>query len=301
MNAHANNLAMVSPIPLSERAMLANVTIRAWSGRKLDKRVTAETNRQHNAKSDAGRYNKLLVARDAIAEIARIGGKARNDFYRMTLPWLDIGGRCLPAAIYDRFMAEQRAHHAAFDKAVSALVAAFPDYVADARIRLGSMFDAADYPDAAAIAAKHGFVVSIAPLPDAADFRIARPDQAAIQAEIERQTSAAIDAAMRDVWERVAETVGHMAEKLAAYQPGGQDSRAQNVFRDSLVENMRDLVSMLPGFNVASDPRLDALASMMERHLCAAEASELRDNAALRRETAQKAARIAETVSQFMA
>ena len=41
-------------ITITEKAMLAGVKISMWSARKLDRKVTDETNRAHNANADAG-------------------------------------------------------------------------------------------------------------------------------------------------------------------------------------------------------------------------------------------------------
>ena len=53
---------------LSTRAMLVSLSISQWSGRRLDREITDEVNQQHNAAADAGRYNKLLLPKEALAE-----------------------------------------------------------------------------------------------------------------------------------------------------------------------------------------------------------------------------------------
>lgn len=302
MNAIAINPLKHAPagIPLPERAMLASVTVCQWSGRKLDKTATAETIAANRAESDAGRFNKQLVASGHIAAIAKISGKARNTFYHLTAPWLDIGGRILPAAGYDRFMAEMSGLRREFEKAVSAFVAAYPGMIEESRNRLGDMFHESDYPTAKEIARRFAFDIAILPLPAASDFRVGIPDSAAIQADIEQRTKSAIETAMRDTWERLAETVEHMAEKLRDYQPGGENGRATNVFRDSLVENIRDLVSILPGLNLTESPQLARISELVEAHLCQHDASVLRDDTAKRAQTARAAETIAKALSDFI-
>ncbi len=288
---------------LASRAMLCGLTIRQWSARRLDRKVTDEVNASHGAAADAGRYNKALVAKDALAGIVTAANAARSLHYARTLPWLDEGARILPAAGFEAYSNAMRDLRHAFEAAVAAFVAAYPSYVDDARLRLNGMFDPADYPDAADIADRFAFGVRILPVPDASDFRVDLADaQAAeIRAAIESAARDALANATRDAWQRVAEVTGRMVERLNAYKPGGATGRAENVFRDSLVENVRELASILPGLNLTNDPALSRIAERMESDLCQHDAADLRDSDVLRRDTAKAAAAILAEVSDFLA
>jgi hypothetical protein len=283
--------------------MLCGLTIRQWSARRLDRKVTDEVNASHGAAADAGRYNKALVAKDALAGIVTAANAARSLHYARTLPWLDEGARILPAAGFEAYSNAMRDLRHAFEAAVAAFVAAYPSYVDDARVRLNGMFDPADYPEASEIADRFAFGVRILPVPDAADFRVDLADaQAAeIRAAIESAARDALANATRDAWQRVAEVTGRMVERLNAFKPGGPNGRAENVFRDSLVENVRELASILPGLNLTNDPALARIAERMESDLCQHDAADLRDSDALRRDTAKAAAAILAEVSDFLA
>lgn len=288
---------------LSEKAMLSSLTIKAWSGRKLDRKVTHEVNTAHGAAADAGRYNKALVSRDALAEIVTIGNAARNEHYRFTLPWLQDGSRILPAAAFNNYTAAMRKHSEDFDAAVVKFIAGYGDYVEDARKRLNGMFNAADYPTAHDIAARFAFQRSILPVPSGDDFRVSVADEQAamIRADIEAKATEALQTAMQDVWARIADNVGHMATKLAEFEPGKPGERASGIFRDSLVENVRDLASLLPSLNITNDPALIRVHDQITSKLCTHDAETLRDNGALREETAAAAAAIASSVADYMA
>ena len=83
---------------------------------------------------------------------------------------------------------------------------------------------------------------------------------------------------MRDAWERVTTVLAKMIERLNEYTPSaGKGDRAKGIFRDSLVENVRELIAVLPSFNLTGDSFLATLADRMERELCAHEAEELRE------------------------
>ena len=59
--------------PLSRKAVLVSVNISQWTARKLDREVTDEVNASHGAQKDAGRYNKLLLEKEALADPDRHG------------------------------------------------------------------------------------------------------------------------------------------------------------------------------------------------------------------------------------
>ena len=85
---------------LSSRAMLCSLSISMWSARKHDPDASQEIAQRHSAQADAGRYHKVLLPKEALAEIQKIVSEARQEHYFMTLPWDDNGYRVLPAAAY---------------------------------------------------------------------------------------------------------------------------------------------------------------------------------------------------------
>lgn len=302
MNMHISTAAVAAATPaaapssrvIAARAMLAGLKIKQWSGRKLDAKVTAETNRAHGATADAGRYNKALVSRDALAEIVAIANRARKEHYARTLPWADDGARILPAAAYLDFMNVARELRTEFDAAVAKFVSGYGDFRDAAKVRLNGMFDAADYPPPDAIAARFGFDVGILPMPDAADFRVDVGDAEAdrIRADIQARTDAAIRDAMGDCFTRVCEAVGNMADKLAADRTNEKGETVPAIFRDSLVENVRELAGLLPALNITGNAALAAVADRMAGELLRYDADDLRTDAGARKRTAEAAAAI---------
>lgn len=307
MTIHAPLSAIVAaPAPrnlLSSRAMLAGVRISVWSARKLDRKVTEEVNSSHGAASDAGRYNKALIAKDALASVTKAASEARNFHYARTLPWLDEGARILPAAAFDDYSNRLRRMRADFAAAADAFVAGYPSFVADARNRLNGMFNAADYPAESEIRARFTFDVRVLPVPDASDFRvdIADAQAADIKAAIEASTRAALEAAMRDAWDRVLDVVGRMAERCSATRTAKDGTEAGAIFRDSLVDNVRELAAVLPSFNLTNDPRMAEIAERMARDLGTHDAADLRESDRLRKETAKAAQSILDDVRGFIA
>jgi hypothetical protein len=301
---HFTSTQPVAVNMLATRAMLASVHISVWTARKVDKKVSAETNAANYASSDAGRYNKALLAKEALAAVTTAASTARLAHYSKTLPWMDDGARILPAAAYDKYTADLRAIRFQFETAVAEFVSNYSNYVADARRRLGDMYNADEYPEPAQIESKFKFETRILPMPDATDFRVDIGDSIAaqIRADISRDTHIALESAQRDVWNRIAGVVGHMVEKLGEYKPATRKGdKVTGIFRDSLVENIRELVDILPALNLTADPYLADVIARLARELCAHDADTLRESDHIRETTAANAAKILADVSDFLA
>jgi len=57
---------------LSSRAMLCSLSISMWSARKHDPEASEEIAQRHGAQANAGRYHKVLLPKEALAEILKI-------------------------------------------------------------------------------------------------------------------------------------------------------------------------------------------------------------------------------------
>jgi hypothetical protein len=111
----------------------------------------------------------------------------------------------------------------------------------------------------------------------------------------------ALDDAMRDSVTRVVETVGHMATRLRAYRPAERrGDRTEGAFRNSLVDNVRELARLLPAFNLTGDPILADISDRINAELCAYEADDLRGDETTRHLIASRAESILADVQAFM-
>lgn len=294
---------MTSSSVLAARAMVVSLSISQWSGRRLDRQVTHEVNTSHNAESDASRVNKMLLPKEALADIAKIANETRDEFAKRTLPWLDNGGgRIMAADAYLAYVQWFNSQKRKFDKAVAEFCRDYPGYVAAARNRLGTMFKDEDYPSIDDIERKFAMAVKVMPVPTASDFRVDMADSQAaqIRSDIERDVHEAMTNAVADCFRRISEVVGRMVERLEAYKPATKPGqKTEGVFRDSLVENVRDLVDIMPALNIVGDVRLIAITDQM-RELTRFSAETLRISPNARRDTAAKAKAIFDQVSDFI-
>lgn len=264
---------------LQDSAMLVSLNITAWSARKHDKKVSTEVEAKHGA-HDAGRFNKALIKKEALEPINQVSSAARKHLYEKTLPWGENGERLLPSSLYLEFSSAMAAFRTDFEQRVWEFNKEYPKYKADAVSRLGSMYDASDYPDSAEIRDKFAFAVSVLPVPSADDFRVNLNTEHvdAIKRDITRQMNARQLDAVKDCYSRVRAVVTAMSERL-------KDEKA--IFRDSLIGNAKELLQILPALNLTNDADLSKIAQELEAILVPPD--RLRADVGLRANTAKKA------------
>ncbi|MNM77660.1 hypothetical protein D3C81_895210 [compost metagenome] len=264
------------------RAMLINLNISQWSARKTDKRAANEVTAQHGAKTSKASFYKPLVEGGELERIKTAATQARTEHYRRTLPWSDNGPRILSNVGYLDYMAAIQQLKAEFQKAVAEFVMQYPLLRQEAKRNLGTLFNDADYPDVSNIAGKFRFDVSVLPLPKGDDFRcdLGVDDVRRIQQEIEANTRDALHDSMLDAFDRVAKVVEAYIDRLAD---------PKTVFRDSLVQNARDLAEVLPSLNIAGDAKLDGITTRLKDKLCSFEPDDLRKDEGARRKAYNEA------------
>ena len=152
---------------ITTSAMIVTLTVHCWTARKQDKKVAKEVDDRHGAK-DAGRYNKLLIDKAHIQPLQSLANSIRDEHYKMTLPWMDSGGRLLPSKLFmdwrDRMEGLREQYRQAVDKFVDRYEASL---VPEARQRLGTLYNPADYPRGDDVRAKFGVSHDFMPVPSA--------------------------------------------------------------------------------------------------------------------------------------
>ena len=118
----------------------------------------------------------------------------------MTLPWDDDGRRILPSTLYSAYTDAMREFKRIDQKLRLDFLAVYPRLVSEARQRLGTMYDPADFPDVTVIPTKFDIKIAFEQIPDAKDFRVAVSDEAAelIREQISAENDLKFQAAMKD-------------------------------------------------------------------------------------------------------
>lgn len=283
---------------IQTKAMLAKLSIKRWTATREDHRVSEKVAAEHGAEVGMGRYVKRLVVKHALKAIQVTAYRARHYHYDHTLPWSKDGARILPATEYYDYMAKMREFERAYKREVAKFTADYDKWIKDSRKRLGGLFNADEYPaDAKECAELFELSVVIEGLQNPDDWRVKLSDEAEaeIRAGIEKQLNESMNVAVLGVWEKIAEHVKHLIEKLRGYDPKDKGSKP---FRDSTIENVKALVTLLPRLNITNDSNLDAMTKRLDDELGTVDAAKLRESAAEREAVAKKADAILDDVAK---
>lgn len=279
---------------LTEKAMVMNLSIGIWQGYRLDKEASRKVTTEAGADADAARVNKHLIPKEALAPIVTAQNAIRTHFYANSLPWRDNGDRLMTRVLFEKFIQAHEALVDAFKAAVDKFLDEdYPSAIAKAEFRMGAMFKREDYPAGSELKRKFYATLDIDAITTANDFRVQIDAEHVerVKASMQSAAETRLQAAMADVWRRMAETVGYFQERMA-------NPRA--VFRDTTVKNIGELLDLIPGLNVLDDPDIEAVRAAIAKSLGGIEAKAIRDDPYLRGELAGEAGEIMKRMEGFM-
>ena len=282
----AIDLSNFNVAKLSSSALIVNVSISVWTGRKLDKRVSEEVDQQNSTKTRAGNYHKnLLAGSGKLLDITKVANAIRSWMYTVTQPWGDNGDRVLNMSHFAEFKDRLADYETQFATSVNSFLNDYDTLVAAAAFQLGDLFNREDYPTRETIESKFGFRYSMIPLPQAGDFRVDIGEEGLkqLQDQYEAVLQQRVTGAMTEAWERLHDCLSRMSERLADSEDG-----KRKIFRDSLVENAIEICGLLKSFNITNDTRMDEMRKQLEDAMRGVDADSLRDSDSLREQTKRK-------------
>jgi hypothetical protein len=274
----------VGSIPsISSSAMLVELNISTWTGRKFDKTVSAEIDVQKQTTTRAGNYHKKLFADEPKFDaVGKFAGGVRTYHYYATMPWSDSGLRLLTTAMYFDYQKRITEMESEFKQLVADFLADYDLMVARAQIKLGTLFNEEDYPTKDEILERYRFSVKYSPVPSVGDWRVDVGNDAQQQLNM-CYAQAYVDnlqQALAEPWERMHEALKNMSERLAGEK--------KQIFRDSLVNNVLDLCTLLDKFNVTGDAGMKQAKARIENILLGVTPDALREDDDLRLDTKSK-------------
>lgn len=148
---------------LQAKAILLACHISKWDGTVRDATASKQFMVQNNMATNAGVFNKYLIAKESLKPIEQATSKVRQFHHKMTVPWSLEG---VGLITNDRILAYTegiRPLKDAFYEAVQNFVLHYEIYISDARKRLGNRFDITEFPSKQDLLNK--FHVDIHPLP----------------------------------------------------------------------------------------------------------------------------------------
>lgn len=305
--APMDNLSTISTIERQDladavrsMALLANLSISLWSGERTDAQIGAKLKHDAGAVGNAGRYIKNLLA-GCDKELKELRGAytaARTVHYKLTLPWVadphaerNQGPRLLPNLLFQQYISEMgRLRTVATDK-LTQFIHDYPGLVTQAQANLAGLAKAEDYPTPEQVEASFKLHFDFEPIPPASAFPNLPEDALrALSRGLQRRQQVAASSAQASMWERVREHVGHLAARL-----GDPDA----LFKEATVDNVRELMTLLPGFNCTLDPRVDEVLADIKQMLAGVSAQEIRKFPATRKDVAAQAKALDDKLQQW--
>lgn len=287
---------------LSERTLLVSVHRSGWSGAIVDQEVSEDARQRNNAERGAGKFTKILVNPKFFSCVTRPMSQADAVWKRLSLPWGSNGDRIMSNMAHPQFLREMHAAKLAIDIGKSELKRCETDIHAEAKQRLGAMYDPAEYPTIEEIVSRFGIDVEVKPVPEGGDFRtkLANETVRAIVKDIEQRNKERLEKANNEVFKRVIGVVGKLVDGLKNYEPKTDTTKGRD-FKFSLTENVTELAEMLPTLNINLDPRVDKLKRELIDDLAAVPAPMLKQSLAARESVLEKADKLLAKVQGYMA
>lgn len=272
---------------VARAAMLVDLNIRVYSGRKQDRKTQEEvtTAKGSGSKRAASVYKSLFADCKELDDITKYQARVRGEHYRLTKPWSDNGQRLLPTKLLLEYQAAMSKCKTEFDVLVDKFVVKYDTLVAAAAFQLGTLFDRDEYLPSVQIARKFSIETSFSPLPTAGDFRVdieSEVQQQLIQ-QYEAKAQALLAEANQDSWARLHKVLSNLSQRLVIEEDG-----TKRKFHDTLVTNAEELCGLLDALNVTADPDLERARRRLLDTLTGVTPDELRKEDSTRIETKRK-------------
>jgi len=281
MNAILNPQTQAQPTApsLATSAMLVEVNIYTWSGRKKDKNATTQVERDnHTAQGVASVTKKLLADCTELAAIHKYAASIRALHYSKTLPWSDSGLRIIPTAQYFDYHHDMTAAQSEFNRLVDEFLTSYEWEINRVQYQLGALFNRDEYPTTDELRNKFTMRISYMPIASAGDFRvdISHEAERQLRDHYEKQMGERLQQATNDIWVRLRPLL-----ERASTQLNDSDGKRKKIY-DSLVTNIEDTVQLMEACNITNDPEIKRVAFELARTLRGVTTDNLRNSATLR-------------------
>jgi len=286
---------------LQKKAMLVQFSASVYSGRKKDNRGNNAVSEKYGNETNMGNFTKQAIPKEYLKDIQSVVGEFRTLLYQYTSPWTHKGENLLPTALHEKLMEKQREMSTKFFELSDIFCNNYEQYIIDAQSRLNGLFNADDYPTISKIRQKFSWNIDFSAVRNGNQLQvdIAQKDIDEISADIETKNKKSLDTAMSTIWQRVFDSVKALSDKMKEKRADKAGNDISPIFRDSIIENIRDLVELLPSLNITDDPALESARRDLENDLAGIDPDQLRENPTDREDIAKKADAILDNIGNL--
>ena len=230
----------------------------------------------------------------AYRSVAAVRSEASSYWRTVTLPFPEAGIRLLPQNSLGMFASTMQTYRERLQEAARELSSQYDTIKSEAQRRLGTLFNASDYPSTLdglfdlevtyPAIEPPAYLVSLHP-------EVYQQEQARVRERFEN----AVELAEQAFATELQRLTAHLAERLTGLHDG-----QPKVFRDSAVENLREFFDRFRQLNIRSSPELDALVEQAQQTITGIEPQTLRDSNRLRQMVARDFEQIQASVGEML-
>jgi hypothetical protein len=266
-----------------------------------DKKVTAEVTASKGIAKDSGRWVKDLWPKGAMDGVKKKGNEARSYHDKVTLPFgakgddgesdgkkkpsAIAGLGILPAVSWPDYAAKMAQFSGELDVLIGEFLADPWKWINWAVTAHNGTFDPANYPGCAKDSSgaitldvdvfrdkmRKKFYLEFEPLPvpDSSHFSAMVSQMLGTDAQsVGWRVASAEEEARKELMRRMKDPVTHMAYKLAGQPCPCSNCKGKPAltagFKDSLIENVREIAALVPSLNITGDSQLAEFGKQLE-------------------------------------
>jgi hypothetical protein len=280
-------------VNIFDKAICLSVELRKLGTRKKVKAGAVKT----DAAEEMIHVSKDLLESKTYEDITSLDGEICAYINARCLPSLFRSGVYLvPLASVTEVDRKLEGFAAARARLVEKFVDEYPSRAQAAEARLGSLFDPRDYPKVEKVRASFGMATQYLSFGAPPKLREINPEKYAREAaKLEESMTNAAAEITNMMRAAAAELTGHLIDRLTPKEDG-----TAKVFRDSLVENVKEFIGTFKERNITEDGELAAQIDKMRKVLDGVGAKDLRDNNELREKVLADTAAIKSALDEMM-
>ena len=259
-----------------------------------EQRTTAA--RAFHADSELLSASKFILdtKNPAYRAVAAVRSEASGYWRTVTLPFPEAGIRLLPQNSLGLFATTMQTYRERLQEAARELAAQYDTIKSEAERRLGTLFNASDYPST--LDGLFDMEWSVIPIEPPQYLVALNPEVfQAEQARVRERFENAVELAEQAFATELQRLTAHLAERLTGLYDG-----QPKVFRDSAIQNLTDFFERFRRLNIRSSPQLDMLVEEAQQVITGIEPQQLRDSVRLRQMVARDFEQIQASVGEML-
>ena len=288
---------------LKEKALLVKVGVHKASFEKRERGVAKKVAEEYEMNEALMKTRKSTFLKEDVQALKKVMNKVLPTVYENTLPYRDGGWRLLSVDLHEKLEEELRKISNELQDVKEEFRKNYENYKEKARKELGKLYNPLDYPPVDYFMSRFSFDTIYEPIPDSNDIRVDMEKDVVekLRKELEDANERRLKKAVEEVWNRIVEALTRLHERLTTETEVDEEGNAKQprLFK-SLIENIRDLVDILPALNITNDAEMEEVRKKLDEEFAELDIKDLKEDEDLKKEVAKKAEELLENIENIM-